>query len=218
MSERGAERLPVHLKVSGITTPEDARLAARLGADSVACVFIASSPRYVNVPQARAVRNALPSRVSFVGIFANTPPALVRAVAIHAHLDRVQLFGVEPRSVVEAMQPRAFKAITVATAEELDVLSRIYLGRRARPEPPAMLIHLVPPMATAWRDLSDLATRAPILISSPQLNAQTVGEAIAVTRPWGVDVWETVESSPGHLEADALEAFVQALRQAEASS
>ncbi len=212
MADCSSQPLPVHLKVSGITTPQDARLAAELGASSVACVFLAASPRYVTVSQARALRAALPSSVSLVGIFANTPPAVVRAVAIQAHVDLVQLFGSEPRSVVEAMQPRAFKAASITSAEELEAFSRAYLVRRPRPEPPALMVHLAGPMATAWDAASEVARRVPILLSSPRLDAETVGSAIAAVRPWGVDVWEAVESSPGHLDAAALEAFVTALR------
>lgn len=215
MTSRAARPWRVHVKVSGITTPEDALAAVDLGADSIGCVFVASSPRYVPLGQVRAIRAALPSSVPVIGIFANAPPALVRALAVHARLDAVELFGAEPRSVVEAMQPRAIKAASVRTREQLDVLARTYLTRRSRTDWPALLLHLVDEMATAWDTVAEVASRGPIFIASPQLDATTVGEAIVGIRPWGVDVWETVESSPGRLDKTRLRAFVEAVRSAQ---
>ena len=49
----------VRVKICGITTPGDARLAAEAGADAVGLNFL-SGPRKIDVPTADAILDALP--------------------------------------------------------------------------------------------------------------------------------------------------------------
>ena len=50
----------VRIKICGVTTPEDARLAADAGADAVGLNFYPKSPRFVTPTQAAAIVRALP--------------------------------------------------------------------------------------------------------------------------------------------------------------
>ena len=59
----------IPVKICGITSIEDAWLAADLGAAAVGLVFWPSSPRCVDVPTARSIVEALPPFVSAVGVF-----------------------------------------------------------------------------------------------------------------------------------------------------
>src|SRR5579862_4351400 len=85
----------VRVKICGITRPQDAALAARLGADAIGFVFWSGSPRRVSADQAAAIAEGLPGSVARVGVFVDASPAEVRAIAHEAKLDAVQLHGSE---------------------------------------------------------------------------------------------------------------------------
>ena len=82
-----------HVKICGVTTPADARLAAAAGADAVGFNFVPGSPRRIDVATAREAVAALPAGVLAVGVFAGAPAAEIMTVAREAGLGAVQLHG-----------------------------------------------------------------------------------------------------------------------------
>jgi phosphoribosylanthranilate isomerase len=207
------------IKLSGLKQPADAQLAVRLGVDMVACVFNAQSPRYVTAQQAWAIRRVISPPVAMVGVFVNTPPPIVQQVALSCQLDYVQLFGDEPRADLEALGAAAFKAVTVTDAPALETALRTFVGRWSRRgDTPALLVHLSGGLGQAWDLLAGPAARAPLALAASALGADTAAEAIRIVRPWAVDVWDAVESEPGHLDPALLAQFIAAVRDADASS
>ena len=75
------------VKICGITRPEDARLAARLGADALGLVFYAGSKRAVSIEQARQIVAVVPAFVSLVGLFVNPTQKQVESVLADVHLN-----------------------------------------------------------------------------------------------------------------------------------
>ena len=53
-----------HVKICGITTPDDAIMVARAGADAIGLNFYPKSPRSIDQDQARAIVAAVPTRSS----------------------------------------------------------------------------------------------------------------------------------------------------------
>ncbi|HTM00088.1 MAG TPA: hypothetical protein VL503_03045, partial [Candidatus Omnitrophota bacterium] len=80
------------IKVCGITSAEDARLALDSGADFVGLV-LTESPRRVDAARARSIRESLPAGAPLVGVFAEEPPETVAPLAEKLGLHAVQVAG-----------------------------------------------------------------------------------------------------------------------------
>lgn len=216
------------IKICGTTNLKDARVAVEAGANALGFVF-AESPRQVLPAGAGAIIAALPANVQKVGVFVNQPADLIRAVVVQAGLTAVQLHGDEIPDFARQLFPwqgtrrtcRIFKAIPVrsgfeATAQEftrdantvdallLDSHSESARGGTGK--------------AFDWQLASTTAPRLALrtkLILAGGLDAGSVGPAIRLMRPWGVDVASGVESAPGKKDAEKIRAFIAAVREAD---
>lgn len=81
------------VKICGLTTPDDAALAAAAGADAIGLNFVAGSPRVLGEARAQTIAAAVPPSVLKVGVFAGTTAAEIRRIAAAVGLDAVQLHG-----------------------------------------------------------------------------------------------------------------------------
>ena len=93
----------VRVKICGVTTPEDACLAAELGAHAIGLNFYPESPRSISPFAARNILRELPPLISFVGIFVNWAPepviALSQALRLSAaHCTATKLRKRSPKS------------------------------------------------------------------------------------------------------------------------
>jgi phosphoribosylanthranilate isomerase len=110
------------VKICGLSTAEHALAATAAGADMLGFVF-APSRRQITpataATLAAAVRAAPGPHPRLVGLFVNTDPATVNAVAAHVGLDFVQLSGVEPADHVSRIALPIMKAVRMdGSAEE----------------------------------------------------------------------------------------------------
>lgn len=202
----------IRVKVSGITSAADAAAAVRAGADAIACVFNADSPRYVTLEQAWSVRRAVPPEVLFVGIFADAPPPIIQRIASHCGLDRTQLFGREGREHVDAMKG-AFKAVTVTAEDQAESAGRTFLPRRGA-APPDLVLHLSGPVSVAWGVAATVTRLGQVLLASSAMRAPDQALlAVQIAKPWGIDVWDAVETEPGKLDIGRLIEIVAAVRE-----
>jgi indole-3-glycerol phosphate synthase/phosphoribosylanthranilate isomerase len=212
-SARGSGRIAV--KICGITTVEDGRLAVAAGADAVGFVFWPKSPRAVLPATARLIAAALPPFVLRVGVFVDASPEEMRRVADEVGLDVVQLHGDEPPEAVALAPRRAIKAVRVGPGFLPEDALR-YTGRAG-----ALLVDtradgLETPGGTGrtfdWSLVRPVRAATPFLVLAGGLTPDNVGEAIAAVRPDAVDVSSGVESSPGRKDPAKVRAFVDAVR------
>ena len=61
------------IKICGIASIDDAKLAVDAGADALGMIF-AESPRRVDLATAQAIAEAIPAWVTLVGVFVNPEP------------------------------------------------------------------------------------------------------------------------------------------------
>ena len=200
------------VKICGVTSAEQALACIEAGADSVGVNFVASSVRRVDVPAAAAIVRAVGSRALVVGVVAAMPLPAMRSLRDATGVGCLQLHGDETAADVTALLPHAYKAVRVASREDV---------ARARSAPGEYVLvdakvegafggtgH-----AFDWSLVVDLA-RERRLVLAGGLTPDNVGLAVATVRPWCVDVASGVESAPGVKDIEKVRAFVLAARQA----
>lgn len=198
------------VKICGVTTPEDALAAAEAGADALGVNFTMTR-RGVSVEQARDILAAIPADVLTVGVFRDHLAREVIDIVEQTGVGAAQLHGSESietsRRVHEAV-PLLFRAMAAGDP----LLSEID-GHGAD----VVLLDAPTPgggVPFDWTLVGDLTARHRVLLAGG-LRPENVAEAIAVVRPWGVDVASGVESSPGRKDPEAMRRFVTAARAAE---
>lgn len=202
------------VKICGVRTVEDAQVAADAGANAIGLNFVPASPRFVDEDTARAIASAIHGRpdVELVGVVANLSEAEARSLRARVSLDRLQLHGDEPEGLVAALQPFAFKAVRIGSADD------VVRARRYPSDP--LLVDARHGDALGgtgrsfdWSLVEELARERPILIAGG-LRPENVADAIRAVRPFGVDVASGVEIRPGVQSPDRIRAFVAAATRA----
>ena len=199
----------IKVKICGVTSVDDARMAAEMGASAVGLVFWPQSPRAVGIEQAKRIVAALPPFVSAVGVFVNQPEAA--DIAREVGLSAVQLHGDEPPDTYSALPVRVIKAVAVTGNGSGDLVAAI-------PASATVLLDAHDPVkrggtgrAIDWTVAAAVARRRPIILSGG-LNADNVVGAVEAVRPYAIDVSSGVESAPGRKDAAKLRALFDVLR------
>ncbi len=196
------------VKVCGLTRPEDALAAARLGADAIGIIFYPPSPRGVDIDAARRVRAAVPPFVTVVGVFVDPEPDFVRRAIAEVALDMVQFHGDEPPEFCQAFGRPYLKAVRVREDVDLNRFARRYASARA-----LMLDSYERGMKGGtgktfdWSLIPD-ELELPFILAGG-LTPENVAEAVASVSPFAVDANGGVEASPGIKDPVKIEAFIR---------
>lgn len=217
------------VKICGNTRLEDCLLAAELGADAVGFVF-APGKRTVTAAQVAAITQQLPAGLEKVGVFTTRETDVIAATAEQAGLTAVQLHGVPDRALLErlsqATQCRLIQVLHWRTDLPADVQRESFAAHLAALNTwdlaESVLIDSQTPRASGgtgvpfdWKEVAPLLEQAqPPVIAAGGLKPDTVASAIAMLRPWGVDVSSGVELAPGVKDPAAMAAFVHQARSA----
>lgn len=206
------------VKICGITSPEDARLAVEAGADAIGLIFFPRSVRCVSVERAAEIARVVPAGVTRVGVFVNATRDEMARASDAAGLDRLQLQGDEPPEALAGLPRPAWKAIGVGPGfsrnqalRYADVAAGLLLDTRR----PGDAHSGGTGVAFDWSLVQGLAGRVPFLLLAGGLHAGNVAEAVRAVRPHGVDVASGVEAEPGRKDEAKLRAFVRAARETE---
>jgi phosphoribosylanthranilate isomerase len=218
----------IRVKVCGITNVTDARAAVDAGADALGFIFVEGTPRFVTPAEVAPIVRRLPPFVTPVGVFWDHPAGHVKAVAEACGLRAFQFHGDEapealadytlpviktiklpPASTLEGLPEyrvknrwQAFQYSKVAAAILLDTAARWSEGEAREP--------LEWTLARTWASHG----HAPRVILSGGLTPDNVARAVAIVRPYAVDVNSGVEASPGRKDPDKVRRFIDEARRA----
>jgi phosphoribosylanthranilate isomerase len=196
------------VKHCGITTLDDGELCVEHGAWALGMIFVGSSPRRCKQTEAARIAGALRRRVELAGVFQNATLDHVVHTAEALHLSLVQLHGDEgPAYATEVGRRTGAKVIKAVRAKwRVDAI-----GLRAfRTD-----FHLLDGQGgetfewTLARELR--GTKIPLIVAGG-LTAENVGDAIAATRPFAVDVASGTEGeTKGVKDPAKVAAFSEAV-------
>lgn len=215
----------------GIMRIEDALAASEAGADAIGMIFYKESPRCISTKLARAIVTALPPYVEPVGVFVGATSDQVVQVAADVGLRTVQLQGAEtPEFIRDLEDLEVVKAIhvdpetveqdlvdwrTAIESMQLDNLAGFLLETARTGQPGGSGV------ANDWRTIHRLQKDGifeglPPLIAAGGLTPQNVADVVRQIHPWAVDVASGIEESKGVKSRAKIDAFVAAVRAADA--
>jgi phosphoribosylanthranilate isomerase len=221
-----APQLLFHVKVCGVMSADDARLATDAGADAIGLNFVPGSPRCLDPETAAQVAAAVPDHVLVVGVFAATPPAEMRRVAAAVGLDAIQLHGrlagaaSDPPDACPALAPLAVIRAVRLTADGFGAAREWLTAAGAAGNAPVMAVVDAAVAASAhagalggtgavvdWEGLAAAGGLGIPLALAGGLTPDNVAAAIAATGAEAVDTASGVEQAPGRKDPEKVRRF-----------
>ena len=200
------------IKICGVTSADQALACVDAGADSVGVNFVTSSVRRGDAVTARSISRAVGTRALVVAVVAGMTVDAMRALRETTGAGCLQLHGDESVDEVTALLPHAYKAVRVASADDVERAG-------AMPGDYVMVDAKVEGTlggtghAFDWSLVVGLASRRRLVLAGG-LTPGNVTRAVEMVRPWCVDVASGVERAPGVKDPVRVRAFVEAVRAA----
>ncbi len=207
------------VKICGLTSARDARMAREAGADLVGAVLVPESPRAVGAERAREIADA--AGRPLVLVVADRGLEELVHLAAQSGAAALQLHGSESPEFVRRLRERTglelWKAVRVRSREEFDSALEQW----------SVEVELI--LLDGWsaRALGGTGTRFPWELLEARRDAvrpgtrigvagglgpENVGDAVSRMSPDLVDVSSGVESRPGVKDPERLRAFIEAAR------
>ena len=205
------------VKICGVARPEDARIAADLGAWGLGMIFWPESPRACAIDAAEQIGAEHKRKLELAGVFVNAGLDEVASTADRCGLTMLQLHGDEgPAYCREAARRTGCRVIKAVRVKDLASITAL--------KPFEVDYHLLDAHVPGTRGGTgetfnwDLAQRdrgsAPVVLSGG-LDPENVGEAIKAVRPFAVDSASGTEAEPGRKDPAKLQAFFRAVAAAD---
>lgn len=205
--------MKIKVKICGITNVDDAKAAARFGADAIGMIFYEKSPRFVSENKAKEIISHLPPLIVRVGVFVNPSRELVRQRIDSLNLDRVQFHGEESPAFCEEFGSRVIKAIQVKNMDSLSILKK-YPANTFLLDTYHKDLYGGTGQTFDWR-LAVKAKDYGRLILSGGLSPENISQAIRSVAPYGVDISSGVEETPGKKDHSKIKRLMEIIRQEE---
>jgi phosphoribosylanthranilate isomerase len=195
----------VRVKICGVTSPEDARLAAAAGAFAVGINFHPASPRYVEPERGAAIAAALPEHVWRVGVFVDRARADVERIAAVVGLSALQFHGAETPEYCRGWHLPVIKVARVRVRTDVEALAAYAVEL-------ILVDTYVEGVAGGTGARFDWALLEGVdrsrLVLAGGLTPENVAEAVRAVRPWAVDVASGVEARPGVKDPERVKRFI----------
>ncbi|AFL54400.1 phosphoribosylanthranilate isomerase [Sinorhizobium fredii] len=214
--------MKMDVKICGLKTAEALEHAVSLGASHTGFIFFPKSPRNIEPDDAGRLAERIRGRATIVAVTVDADNDDLDEIVSALRPDMLQLHGGEDPERVLTVKAiyglPVMKALSIREASDLDRIDP-YLGIVDR-----FLFDAKPPAGSElpggngvsfdWRLLDALDGSVDYMLSGG-LNAENIGEAVALTGARAVDTSSGVESAPGVKDLKLMDAFFDAVRRAE---
>ena len=209
--------MKTQIKLCGFTRPEDAAQAVALGADSLGLVFYPPSPRHVSIEQAVAVCNAVGPFTSLTALFLNAEVSEIEQVLAQVPVSLLQFHGTESADFCRSFGRPYIKSVPMKTVVDVEAYCNEYHDARG-----FLLDSNAAGAAGGSGSVFDWtripSSLLPRLILAGGLSVDNVNDAVRRVRPSAVDVSSGVESARGVKDSGMMQAFIQAVKAADAAA
>ncbi len=219
----------MRVKICGITTPEDAELVARAGADAIGLNFVAG-PRQLTLPAAAEILATVPPFVTTVALVSlqdtgGIPADVLELLGTH-RVSHVQLYGSINADAIVRLVRGGFRPLLVGRVRDRAFTDPIgsLLAECGADRPAGIVLDTFDPHKAGgtgqsfhwpWLreagETGELENWPPIILAGG-LRPDNVAAAVAEAGPWGVDVSSGVEAEVGRKSAELVRNFIQGAR------
>jgi phosphoribosylanthranilate isomerase len=203
------------VKICGITRPEDAELAAELGAWAIGFILWPRSKRFIEPALAAGIERRVRRRVETVGVFVNPTLDEVTQAVENIGLTHVQLHGDEGpafcTAVSERTDAKVIKAARIGSAADMRDLGRFHTTDFHLLDTAAKGLRGGTGETWDWDLIDQRRLDAPVILSGG-LDPENVVKGIERVRPYAVDVSSGVEAEPGVKDPEKLASFLNAAK------
>lgn len=200
------------VKICGITNIEDALLAVELGADALGFIFFANSPRYVTPEVVRTIIDRLPPFVTPVAVTVNESIASVSEIMAVSGCQIAQLHGDEPPEYLERLAWPAMKGISIATAQDLNMIERYKFARAILLDTKVAGLYGGTGTSFDWTVARQAHRFGRPIILAGGISPENVAEAMQVAQPDAIDVSSSIELQPGKKDPQRMQVLFDNVR------
>ena len=207
-------------KVCGIRRLEDALVAMEVGVDAIGLVFVAKSPRVIDIQTAQTIVQACQGQLTCVGLFLDPDPEMIDEVLRHVRLDCLQFHGQESVTFCEQWALPYIKAFGQKSLCSRPQSADAWIANIRRYQSADK--YLIDSHATGqmggtgltgdWSELKSVvgALDRPWVLAGG-LNPSNVNAAIQMLNPDGIDLSSGVESQPGIKDHGKIRSLMTAI-------
>jgi|GEM_PF-5744955 phosphoribosylanthranilate isomerase len=198
----------VHVKLSGVRTPDDARFAVQCGVTHIGCILAPSSPRQASLDEVKAIHDAIGSDARIVLEFKTSNRTQILDAAKKTGCRHVQLAGAAEADVLTLAKDK----IHVSRVYELSLTTVMLPTQKPEPSAKTPSLFILGQAGTdltfPWELLGELAPAYTFIGGG--VRPENV-LALLTHEPWGLNLCAGVESRPGSFDRARLEMLFECI-------
>lgn len=192
----------MRVKICGITSLDQGKAIADLGADSLGFICVKSSPRYIDKTHIRKIVKALDSKTKKIGVCVNLTTQEIEKLVKQTDLTGIQLHGEENPEFCQHLKEllpsiELIKAIRVKNKTSLlNTQNYVNFVDTLLLDAYDPKMHGGTGKTLNWELLNNFSCPIPWLLAGG-LTPENVNLALQQSKPDGIDLSSGVETSPG---------------------